>query len=64
MDIGFNVHIQSKLLSHTIVVGASSDIRQPFVRKKEKEEASLGYTKKRFFHYDIRGERALPPIMN
>ena len=27
LEIGFDVHIQSKLLQHTFVVGASSDLR-------------------------------------
>ena len=29
-SIRFNVHIQSKLLQRTIIVGASSDLGQPF----------------------------------
>ena len=29
-DIGFNVHVQSKLLQHTFVMGASFDLGKPF----------------------------------
>ena len=37
----FNVHIQSKLLQHTFVVGTSSDLGQPF-HPRQKREFRLG----------------------
>ena len=36
LEIGFNVHIQSKLLLHTFVMGASSDLGQSFHPRKNK----------------------------
>ena len=41
MLCGFNVHIQSKLLQHTFIMGASSDLGQPF-RPRPKMGFRLG----------------------
>ena len=51
------MHIQSKLLARTFIVGASSDLGQPFRPKK----LGLCWGKNRLSHYDIRDEGALPP---
>ena len=36
LDIEFKVHIQSKLLLHMFVMGASSDVGQPFCPRQKK----------------------------
>ena len=53
------MHLQSKLLQHTFIVGASSDLAQPF-RPRQKLFV-LGGEKSRLSRYDIRAEGALPP---
>ena len=49
LEIGFNVHIQRKLLKHTFVVGASSDLAQPFrpIQKKKEKKKRKKKRKKR-----------------
>ena len=53
------MHIHSKLLQRTFVVGACSNLGQPF-RPKQKQ-LDLDWTKNRLSRYDIRAEGALPP---
>ena len=53
------MHIQSKLLKHTFVVSASSDLGQPFSPRQKK--FGLVWGKNRLSRYDIRAEIAVPP---
>ena len=55
-EIGFNVHIQSKLLKRTIVVGASFDLGQPFRSRQLKKGVGVGWDENRLSRCDIRAE--------
>ena len=55
----FNAHIHSKLLQRTFVVGASSDLGQPF-RPRQKRWVWI-WEENRLSGYDIRADGALPP---
>ena len=49
--MGFNVHIQSKLLQHTFVMCTNPDLGQSFPRQKK--GGGLGWEKSMLSHHDI-----------
>ena len=51
LEIGFTVHIQSKLLQLSFVMGASSDLGQH--SSKTHKKSCLGLEESRLSHYDI-----------
>ena len=58
-EIGFNAYIQSKLLVHTFVVVASSDLGRPF--RPRQKRWGLCWEKSKLSRYDRRAKEALPP---
>ena len=55
------MHIQSKLLQHMFVVGASSDLGQSF---RPRQKIRFGEVTEQVSRYDIHAEGAFPPSVS